>query len=234
MREEPRLRGLPAFGAAAAGLVLGHALAYLIAVPDPHQRAFVLQRAGHDYLPALRSGGADAGDRRGRRGRRSCVRSQAGWGDRALRPAGRPCSRRPASAFAGQEVLERLVSGAPLGDLSHDHILVIGMVVQVVVAFVGGGGPVAPRAGPRARLAAASRAASPHPGAHGARPRPSPRGGRTRSCSRPPAASERHPPPESPPRCSRARPSGRARTRLEVRPCRNDRTRLHASPPHPP
>jgi hypothetical protein len=41
------------FGAAAAGLVLGHALAYLIAIPDPHQRAFALQRAGHAYLPAL-------------------------------------------------------------------------------------------------------------------------------------------------------------------------------------
>ena len=33
VREGPRLRGLPAFGAAAAGLVLGHALAYLIAIP---------------------------------------------------------------------------------------------------------------------------------------------------------------------------------------------------------
>ena len=36
-----------------AGLVLGHVLAYLIAVPDPHHRAFVLQRTGHEYLPAM-------------------------------------------------------------------------------------------------------------------------------------------------------------------------------------
>ncbi len=43
------------------------------------------------------------------------------------------------SAFAGQEVLERLVSGAPLGDLLHDRILVTGMIVQVLVAFVAAG-----------------------------------------------------------------------------------------------
>ena len=36
-----------------AGLVVGHVLAYLIAVPDPHHRAFVLQRTGHEYLPAV-------------------------------------------------------------------------------------------------------------------------------------------------------------------------------------
>jgi hypothetical protein len=53
VREGPRLRGFPIFGTAAAGLVLGHALAYLIAIPDPHQRVFALQRTGHAYLPAL-------------------------------------------------------------------------------------------------------------------------------------------------------------------------------------
>jgi hypothetical protein len=36
-------------------------------------------------------------------------------------------------------VLERLVSGAPLGDLLHDRILVTGMIVQVLVAFVAAG-----------------------------------------------------------------------------------------------
>jgi len=53
VREAPRLRGLPTFGLAMAGLVLGHVLAYLIAVPDPHHRAFVLQQTGHEYLPAM-------------------------------------------------------------------------------------------------------------------------------------------------------------------------------------
>ena len=36
-------------------------------------------------------------------------------------------------------MLERLVSGAPLGDLLHDRILVTGMIVQVLVAFVAAG-----------------------------------------------------------------------------------------------
>lgn len=138
MREGPRLRGLPAFGAAAAGLVLGHALAYLIAIPDPHQRVFALQRTGHAYLPALDQavlmlvvagmaavvvrGVAHTGDRTERFGRLARVLVVA-----------QTC------AFAAQEVLERLVSGAPVGGLAHDHILVTGIAVQIVVAIVAAG-----------------------------------------------------------------------------------------------
>ena len=138
MREGPRLRGFPIFGTAAAGLVLGHALAYLIAIPDPHQRAFALQRTGHAYLPALDQAVlmlvvagmaavvvrafAHAGDRTERFGRLARVLVVA-----------QTC------AFAAQEVLERLVSGAPLGGLAHDHILVTGIAVQVVVAIVAAG-----------------------------------------------------------------------------------------------
>ena len=135
MRERPRLRGFPIFGTAAAGLVLGHALAYLIAIPDPHQRAFALQRTGHAYIPALDQAVlmllvagmaavvvrafARAGDRTEGFGRLATILVVA-----------QTC------AFAAQEVLERLVSHAPLGGLAHDHILVTGIVVQVVVAIV--------------------------------------------------------------------------------------------------
>jgi hypothetical protein len=185
--------------------VLGHALAYLIAIPDPHERAFALQRAGHAYLPALDQvalmlaiAGVVA----------VVVRAFARRPGGATERFGRLATLLvvvQTSAFAGQEVLERLVSGAPLGDLSHDRILVTGMIVQILAT----------------------------PGSERCSPNPSPSGGRRRSCSRRRAASERHPPPESPPRCSRARPSGRARTRLEVRPCRNDRA-ASSSPPQPP
>ena len=135
MREGSRLRGFPIFGTAAAGLVLGHALAYLIAIPDPHQRVFALQRTGHAYLPALDQAVlmlvvagmaavvvrafAHTGDLRERFGRLARVLVVA-----------QTC------AFAAQEVLERLVSRAPLGGLAHDHILVTGIAVQVVVAIV--------------------------------------------------------------------------------------------------
>jgi hypothetical protein len=138
VREGPRLRGFPIFGTAAAGLVLGHALAYLIAIPDPHQRVFALQRTGHAYLPALDQAVlmllvagmaavvvrafADTDDRTERFGRLARVLVVA-----------QTC------AFAAQEVLERLVSRAPLGGLAHDHILVTGIAVQIVVAIVAAG-----------------------------------------------------------------------------------------------
>ncbi len=124
------------FGAAAAGLVLGHALAYLIAIPDPHQRAFALQRAGHAYLPALDQAVmmlAIAGVAA------IVVRAFARKGDGATERFGRVAALLvvvQTFAFASQEVLERLVSGAPLGELAHDQILVIGVLVQVLVAIV--------------------------------------------------------------------------------------------------
>jgi len=127
------------FGAAAAGLLLGHALAYLIAIPDPHQRAFALQRAGHAYLPALDQAAlmlAIAGVVA------VVVRAFARRRDRATERFGRLATLLvvvQTSAFAGQEVLERLVSGAPLGELAHDRILVIGVLAQVLVAIVAAG-----------------------------------------------------------------------------------------------
>jgi len=118
------------FGAAAAGLVLGHALAYLIAIPDPHERAFALQRAGHAYLPALDQvalmlaiAGVVA----------IVVRAFARRRDGATERFGRLATLLvvvQTSAFAGQEVLERLVSGSPLGDLLHSRILVNGPATQ--------------------------------------------------------------------------------------------------------
>jgi len=137
VRERPKLRGLPTFGLAMAGLVLGHVLAYLIAVPDPHQRAFVLQRTGHEYLPAM----AEA----------ALVLALAGIAAvviRAFAPRVGTGSERfswlasrlglvQVAAFIGLEVVERLVAGAPLRHLASDHILVVGTAVQVVVAVAG-------------------------------------------------------------------------------------------------
>jgi hypothetical protein len=138
VREGPRLRGFPIFGTAAAGLVLGHALAYLIAIPDPHQRVFALQRTGHAYLPALDQAvlmlvvaGMAA----------VVVRAFSRTEERTERfgRLARVLVVAQTCAFAGQEVLERLVSGAPLGGLAHDHILVTGIAVQIVVAIVAAG-----------------------------------------------------------------------------------------------
>src|SRR5919198_2525970 len=49
MDERRPARGLPLFGVAAAGTVLGHWLAYLIAIPGETTRARVLGESGHGY-----------------------------------------------------------------------------------------------------------------------------------------------------------------------------------------
>jgi hypothetical protein len=137
VREEPRLRGLPTFGLAMAGLVLGHVLAYLIAVPDPHQRSFVLQRTGHEYLPTM----AEAALILALAGMaavliRAFAPGPRGGPERFSRLAGR-LGLVQVLVFGGLEVVERIIAGAPLGHLASDHILVIGMAVQVVVALAG-------------------------------------------------------------------------------------------------
>jgi hypothetical protein len=137
VRTSPRLRGLPVFGFAVAGLLLGHSFSYLVAYRDPHHRDLILERTGHGYLPAatdvalmIAIAGVVA----------LVVRA---WSARGRRDTSAFASVAIAlavvqvGAFAGQEVLERLVAGAPLGDLVHDHLLAIGIVVQVAVAVAG-------------------------------------------------------------------------------------------------
>ena len=137
MREGPRLRGLPVFGFAVAGLLIGHTLSYAIAVPDPLHRDLVLDRTGHGYLPtavdsALFLGMAGvavllvrAWSSRGREETRTFA-TLAGM--LALVQVG---------AFSGQEILERIFAGAPLGDLVADQLLLTGVVVQVALAIAG-------------------------------------------------------------------------------------------------
>jgi hypothetical protein len=132
-----RLRGLPLFGFALSGLLLGHAISYAVAVPDPHHRDLVLERAGHGYLPA-------AGDA-------ALIVALAGvaavvvraWSTRGraepdtFGSIARLLALVQVGAFVGQEVLERMVAGAPLGDLASEHVLSIGAVTQVAVALAG-------------------------------------------------------------------------------------------------
>ncbi len=137
MRVTPRLRGLPVFAFAVAGLLLGHAISYLIAVPDPYHRDLVLQRTGHQYLPAageaalvLLLGGLASLLARAWTARRE--RGAPAFGSLAALLAVVQIT-----AFVGQEVVERLVSHVPLHTLGHDHLLAIGIGVQLVVALVG-------------------------------------------------------------------------------------------------
>lgn len=135
MREGPRLRGFPVFGTAMAGLMLGHTLSYMIAVPDPHQRQFVLEQTGHGYMPALTQVTlmvlvaaiaavvARAFERRGDR-------------TETFPTVARTLAAVQVCAFVGQEVLERIATHAPLHTLGHDHVLLTGVAMQVIVAIV--------------------------------------------------------------------------------------------------
>jgi hypothetical protein len=152
-------------GVALSGLLLGHGLAYLVALPDPHQREFVLQRTGHGYLPAFTqialivalAGFATV-----------IVRAWAGRRETAgsVGSLARLLALTQALTFVGQEALERLVSGAPLGELAHDHLLPVGVVVQVAVAFLGAALLVQlGRASAKIAASSTPRAPLPRPGA---------------------------------------------------------------------
>lgn len=118
-----------------AGLVLGHTISYLIAVPDPHQREFVLEQTGHGYMPALAQVTLMV-----------AVAAVAAlvaraFGRRAERTETFPTVARTLAvvqvcAFVGQEVLERLIAHAPLHTLGHDHVLMTGIAMQVAIALV--------------------------------------------------------------------------------------------------
>jgi hypothetical protein len=125
------------FAFAAAGLLLGHAISYLLVVPDPYHRDLVLQRTGHEYLPmagqaavVLVLGALAALLARGWTARRD--RDPGGFGSLVAL-----LGMVQVTAFVGQEVVERLVSRVPLHTLGHDHLLATGIGVQLVVALVG-------------------------------------------------------------------------------------------------
>lgn len=137
MREHRTTRGLPVFTFAVLGLAVGHSIAYLIAIPDAQRRASVLRNTGHAYLPLLVEIGlilAIAGAAslvmsalasRGRIREDSFMRTAVGLG--ALQ----------AGAFVVLEVVERLLTHMPLNELVSDHLLAVGVVVQLGVAVVG-------------------------------------------------------------------------------------------------
>src|SRR6185312_850992 len=122
MSERRHLRDLPTFCFAFVGLIVGHLLSYLIAIPDAARRDAVLAESGHAYLHL-------AGDI-------AVVLAFAAVVTVALRAAsGRGAAELPsglrlawrlgalqAGAFVAIEVGERLVSGAGLGGLFADHL----------------------------------------------------------------------------------------------------------------
>jgi hypothetical protein len=123
-----------------AGVVVGHWLAYLIAVPSA-QRASFLSATGHAYwtaaiasagvfglIAAVRTVGGSF-----RHG--LAMAEPVGTVDRFLHLLPR-LSVLQVAIFIVQEGLERLLAGAPIATMVHDDILVIGVVLQLAVAAV--------------------------------------------------------------------------------------------------
>ena len=131
-------RRLPLAGAAVAGAVVGHGLAYALAVPEPGRRLAVLAGSGHAYWSAaiaaaivlgLVSLGATLA-RHFRAGLRT-----------GGRPAGEPLGRRVArlallqvTIYLVQELIERAAAGVPLGGPVDARLLLTGIAVQLLVA----------------------------------------------------------------------------------------------------
>ena len=135
------LRRFPVFAAAAAGVLGGHWLTYVLIVAEPAHRDAVLSTTGHGYLriasvTALVLIVLALG---------SAVMCSL---DTRSDPAGAPRAARvrrlfpqlwliQGLTFAGMEVAERLAAGAPLRDILLGRVLVVGIIVQALVAAVG-------------------------------------------------------------------------------------------------
>lgn len=123
--------------AAAAGVVVGHLTTYVLAVGDEGLRHSLLSRTGHGYLATAVAGAVVIG-----------LAVAAAVVFRHLRPASGHGRDEPllhlilrlgalqALIFAALEVTERLVSGASLSTLVDEHLLALGLPVQLIVALL--------------------------------------------------------------------------------------------------
>ena len=126
-----KLRAVALLAVASVGLMVGHSLTYLKLAPSHGVRTALLGITGHSYLdkilafgPALALMAAlywvAAGFLTTRNRRPSLIGTAVALA--LVQTIG----------FAGQEVLERLISGAPLHDLGS--VLMLGVPLQIVVA----------------------------------------------------------------------------------------------------
>jgi hypothetical protein len=140
MSERRALRGLPLAGMAVAGVVLGHWLAYAFAVPEPHVRDQILAASGHSYWvlavkTAVLLGLTSLGS--------VLVRHLSGR-VRGVQPAGERLSWLAVRlgiiqvvAFTAMEITERLFAHVAVGHMLQHHLFLLGLAVQVALAWVG-------------------------------------------------------------------------------------------------
>lgn len=140
MRRRRAFHGLPLAGTATGGVIVGHWLSYLLALPETRLRGEVLLASGHGYwLSAVKI---------------AVVALVAALGTVAIRHlsgrerSGGPFGERLSSltlrlavlqllGFTAMEVTERIAFGAPVGAMFTHHLYVLGLAVQILVAAVG-------------------------------------------------------------------------------------------------
>jgi hypothetical protein len=140
MHRQGMARRLPLAGAAVAGAVVGHTLAWTLTVPEPAERLALLATSGHTYWSAAVAAAIVLG--------LVSLAATLTVHFRAGLRAGRHPAGKPFGHLAGrlallqvgiylvQEVLERTAAGAPLGDAIDGRLLLFGVTVQVAVAIV--------------------------------------------------------------------------------------------------
>ena len=131
-------RGTAVVVSAVTGVVLAHALAYLLVLPQPDHRLETMRVTGHGYWTggvALAVAAAVValgcavwdGVRRATGRRASAPRLRSRWvGVTAIQLA----------LFAGMETTERLLAGAPVTSLWRERLFLVGAALQLVVAAV--------------------------------------------------------------------------------------------------
>ena len=128
-------------GAAFAGVVVAHGLAYLLAFPQGLLRRQVLAETGHSYwaaavalamVCALVAVLTTIAEHVGRGIRHDRPRDP--W--QLYRAALIRLAALQSVVFLLQEVLERLRAGSPVSELFHGDFLAIGLAMQLVVAVV--------------------------------------------------------------------------------------------------
>lgn len=120
----------------AGGVMLGHLIAYRVAVPPTTERADLLQRTGHGYLHVANELAALA----------ALFGLAALFLGHLTRPRRRPIDvgsllrsliAFQVGAFVLMEAVERVASGSPTGTILDGGLLPIGVAVQVVLAVLG-------------------------------------------------------------------------------------------------
>ena len=129
-----KLRAVALLAVASVGLMVGHSLTYLKLAPSHGMRTALLGITGHSYLDTILAFGPAL-----------ALMAALYWMAAGFLTTR---NRRPSLlgtaialaliqtiGFAGQEVLERLIAGAPLHDLGS--VLMLGVPLQLVVAALG-------------------------------------------------------------------------------------------------